>query len=304
MTVRSSATNPTTFRQICRAASVGSPAFKTLSGEQGASVLGVTSRGVFVQTFDRRVLFVSFETYRGPLTLTLAEVPARLRSVQTGAPLRIARGGLVFPAAGLAISAAAGAVWLPPTRPEPAGPRLEQRARLKWMAQEIIARRGDSGLGGLLPPLLELPPSGPGQMLAGALRLQQGLADQDASRIVAALVPCLGRGPGLTPAGDDFTLGLLLALNRWPEGSGLQGELERLNRAILEAARRRTTTLSANLIECAALGQADERLVNALDCIYTGRPGPEESVSGLLAWGASSGVDALVGMAVNVLREA
>jgi hypothetical protein len=56
--------------------------------------------------------------------------------------------------------------------------------------------------------------------------------------------------------------------------------------------------LSANLIECAASGKADERLIDALDGIMTGSPGPEECATLLLSWGNSSGGDSLAGMAL------
>jgi hypothetical protein len=65
---------------------------------------------------------------------------------------------------------------------------------------------------------------------------------------------------------------------------------------VVEAAYRDTTTLSANLIECAALGLADERLIQANDYLAVGNFQLPEISSGLLSWGNSSGVDALVGM--------
>jgi hypothetical protein len=71
-----------------------------------------------------------------------------------------------------------------------------------------------------------------------------------------------------------------------------------LNRAVIEAAYRVTTTISANLIECAADGQGDERLVTVADGIVTGRPAIEECVECVLEWGSSSGLDALAGMAI------
>jgi hypothetical protein len=54
------------------------------------------------------------------------------------------------------------------------------------------------------------------------------------------------------------------------------------------------------MIECAALGEADERLVAVADCIFVGDPPEAECVSRVVGWGASSGTDALTGMAVAV----
>ena len=58
------------------------------------------------------------------------------------------------------------------------------------------------------------------------------------------------------------------------------------------------TTISANLIECAIDGQGDERLIAAGDSIIVGSTAIDECVAGLLDWGSSSGIDALIGMAL------
>ncbi|MEK7786367.1 MAG: DUF2877 domain-containing protein, partial [Chloroflexota bacterium] len=99
-----------------------------------------------------------------------------------------------------------------------------------------------------------------------------------------------------TPSGDDVVAGLLLALDRWRPVLWPGGDLGRLNALVVEAAYKATTTLSANLIECAAQGESDERLVTALDSIVTGQPAASECAPLLLGWGNSSGADALVGM--------
>jgi hypothetical protein len=114
--------------------------------------------------------------------------------------------------------------------------------------------------------------------------------------LIAALVDGLGRGPGLTPAGDDLVLGFLLALNRW--GDRLHSYLpqEQINRALVEAAHQSTTALSASLIGCAAHGLADERLVLALDGLVSGNLAEDLIVDHLLGWGHTSGAAALQGM--------
>ena len=62
-----------------------------------------------------------------------------------------------------------------------------------------------------------------------------------------------------------------------------------------QKARIQTTHLSANLIECAIQGQADQRLMNALDGLMT-TENALAWIDGLLTWGNSSGMDALAGM--------
>ena len=98
----------------------------------------------------------------------------------------------------------------------------------------------------------------------------------------------LGLGPGLTPSGDDLLAGALLARAR-------RGAAPAPPEALLSVARRRTTTLACNLLELAARGLADERLVNLADHVNTGGP----CNRAFMDWGAHSGVDALLGMTLE-----
>jgi hypothetical protein len=129
------------------------------------------------------------------------------------------------------------------------------------------------------------------------------LRKDQVSEILSSLEPFLGWGIGLTPAGDDLVIGLLLALNRW--GDALRPDLEvaTLNQEMISAAGDKTTALSASMIRCASTGQADERLIRPLDGIMTGDPDPATSAAYLGKWGHSSGSDALAGMALAVLQQ-
>jgi hypothetical protein len=127
-------------------------------------------------------------------------------------------------------------------------------------------------------------------------RLQQALKSRDARRILPVLEWFLGRGPGLTPSGDDLIAGLLLALHRWGDVLCPKLDLEELSRRLLPLAYRQTSTLSANLIECASQGQADERLVTALDGLVAGEPGSPACAALLADYGSTSGRDAFLGM--------
>jgi hypothetical protein len=110
----------------------------------------------------------------------------------------------------------------------------------------------------------------------------------------------LGAGQGLTPSGDDFVTGFILAMNRYKESFWSQGNLEDLNRQVVSAAYQKTTRLSANLIEMATWGESDERLLNALDYIQGADYAVENVARNLSGWGHSSGVAGLAGIAAAV----
>jgi hypothetical protein len=111
--------------------------------------------------------------------------------------------------------------------------------------------------------------------------------DQEQAVLGAGQLAGLGRG--LTPAGDDLLLGVMLwAWLAHPSPPDFC-------RALAEAAVPRTTTLSAAWLRAAADGQFGaplHQLVTAL----VGRGDLESAAGRVLAYGATSGADTLAGL--------
>ena len=124
------------------------------------------------------------------------------------------------------------------------------------------------------------------------------MREETPSAILQDLESFLGVGSGLTPGGDDLVMGFLLRLKRWGHILAPSLNTETIAQGLLPLAYRKTTTLSSNLIECATLGQANERLISALDGLMTGKPDAITCASFLAEWGNTSGLEALVGMAL------
>ena len=159
-------------------------------------------------------------------------------------------------------------VWSAPPRPPQALPADQRQQRLNQvLAQAQVAKQVDS------LAALQAVRSGQAadQLSPDAMRFYPHLArlaTQSANPPdPLELAGLLGMGAGLTPSGDDILLGLLLALTRWGDVLAPGWDAPAFTRALLTLAYAKTTTLSANLIECASQGQADERLVTA-----AGRP--------------------------------
>lgn len=131
-------------------------------------------------------------------------------------------------------------------------------------------------------------------LLAGSLRTGE------VSECCAAAQTIAGLGGGLTPAGDDFLVGLFLAA--W---AGLFGRKAQPHcSAIAEAARPLTTRLSAAYLHAAARGECMERwhgLLKAISTWNVDRLSPE--IGALLRVGHTSGADALAGFLAPLLLE-
>lgn len=286
------------------ASTIGSAAQEVLHSQAEGTVNGITSRGIFVLTNSKRIIFLTADPYKGPLTVNLDWCLPAIKEITPGSEVFFEKGTIRIPQASLQVELTHVRVW----RPEPpTAAKLTQQERLSRLNQfavQISSCNNREGLGWMLPYLL--PPGGSTpetvmgekwRQLVDALELRQNLANDNISHAADCIERFVGKGPGLTPSGDDFITGILLMLNRWKEPNLGPESLENLNSHTIQAAYRKTTTLSANLIQCAAAGLADERLVAALDWIMGNGVLEDPPVRGLLGWGHSSGIDVFTGFA-------
>ena len=125
--------------------------------------------------------------------------------------------------------------------------------------------------------------------------VMSALNEPDKLRDVLAEV--VGRGPGLTPSGDDVLVGILAVLtspHSGEEGAGAAESLGRLIAPLLPT----TTDVSGHLLRQAADGQFG-RAVHELRSALIGNPTPEQlhdTVLRVVETGATSGADTCEGL--------
>jgi hypothetical protein len=290
-----------------QAVSIGSVVHKSLRDVQVGKVFGRTSRGTFIRTKSKWLQFLSFERFRGPLTINLHPDAGPLPGIEAGMEVEISAHHLKFPDIGWAISLQEAEIWQPKPTTGPWKTRADRQAKVLSLANEIMEHNIESGLASLLPQMLEMSARQESTkddqpvLFSHILHLHQEMNSSGTLPFPSEVINLLVLGAGLTPSGDDFVIGLLLVFNRWRELFPNLPGLDMFNREILEAAYQKTTTLSANLIECASHGLGNERLINALDWLVSSEEEVTSPIDDLLSWGSSSGVDAFIGYAVALL---
>lgn len=127
-----------------------------------------------------------------------------------------------------------------------------------------------------------------------ALERALGVRDPDATaRAVHGLV---GHGPGLTPSGDDALVGVATVLHRAGASGAPTGAMRRLLAAAVRPRLGRTTPISAHHLALALHGHSGEHLTTLVD-EWLARGAPTAlAVARVRAVGATSGLDALVGV--------
>lgn len=266
--------------------SIGARALSVLGSASSIRVMGTSSHGVFLGV-GSQVVFLSRERWRGPLTVNVEGRQEEWRALAQSQETALAAGGQVLMAGALQVSWWEAEVWSAPPRPT-----APDASRMKENLQELL-----EGIPPLtLPSTLREEGTRPGR--GGGGPVQAALRSGDVGCLLSALLPMLGLGSGLTPTGDDVVGGVLLALVRWGDRLAPGIDIGQLRIVIPSQAAIRTTALSAALLSCAAEGEADERLVLALDALVCGGPDLAQRARDLATYGHSSGGDALAGMAL------
>ena len=103
----------------------------------------------------------------------------------------------------------------------------------------------------------------------------------------------VGLGPGLTPAGDDFWCGVMIALR----AQGFEDILEKVSGSVLKLASERTNKISRAHMECAAGGQGAQALHETISAMGVADEARLRSaLRELDKIGHSSGWDSLAGV--------
>jgi len=280
------------------ATSIGRTALRKLDEADRAVVLGSTNRGIFLKLNNDWIVYLSHQVSHGPLTINLDNQSFQSLSWDTGQALELRPGRIEFHGKNTLVHLPEQG-WSAPPPSKIYLPPNERQEQFFQVVREILAN----------PPATPLLPllawwddrsndiNDPFNLLPGYLDLIRGFEDIDIPGLCRTAQKFIGFGTGLTPSGDDLVLGMLLTINRWAALFPAVN-IDLINQAVLSQIRSKTTTLSANLVECAAFGEADERLIAALDGIITGTAPAKFSAFHLMEWGNSSGCDSLAGMIV------
>jgi hypothetical protein len=128
--------------------------------------------------------------------------------------------------------------------------------------------------------------------------LERALAMRDGDGVLGCVAKLVGRGPGLTPSGDDALVGMLAVLHRL--GATGPGPARLLGPAVA-AHLHRTGDISAHYLSLAIAGHLGERLIALCDALARAESDDvAAAAAAVVATGATSGADALLGVVTGV----
>ena len=288
--------------------SFGEIVCNVVSSNQDAIFYAKTSKGLFIKGDTRWLIFLSNESFRGPLTINLTQNLELFNLLNRDDRLQIRSNKLFLPKLNQRILLGdQKRLWVTPKICTPFPNGLISLGQLKTNGIDKVFDeniRQDSYFI-YLPILLKwrhnLDLYDYQQMIYEDILILINSIKNTKDKAIKVISNFLGKGRGLTPSGDDFIIGFLLMLNRWGKTVNDTIDYDLINQRSVEEAYRKTTTLSANLIECAANGMADERLISISDKLMIGNYSGNNFLKELYTYGSTSGMDSFIGMISGML---
>ena len=248
-------------------------------------VHSVFARACYIDCAGSLLTLATAGVADGPTTLVLgSDGPADLRGLFNAGDAVRCRHSRIH-GRGLVLELAGATTWRA-SRPRSRLDRRDTAARVAMARARLVdSRRNRSSV---------LDRSG-AAAIAGVERACRQLDVADA---LAGIERFVGWGEGLTPAGDDYLVGLCAALGALVQGDAARRAFLARVRGFVASQRARTTPISAHWLVLASRGHFNADLLRALDALRTERDVhvARDALDALMAVGATSGADALTGI--------
>ncbi len=276
---------------------IGGLASDILAENPSGKVAGVTSGGIFLMA-DKHVLFLTAADYKSPYNLQTEGLGSVLNLVQPGDEWTLADGQILLNKPQLLINFGSALNWQPKplTRVETSiSERLERITEIVSRLHEIDSSKGWI----FLANSREADTNTESQRIFDlAERFIRVVWEENMTACLTASQSILGLGGGLTPSGDDWLTGFFLYHSRITQAGEPQSDfLVELAKRINSMAFERTTKISANRIQAACRGWAEELFLDVIDALVTAdKKLSDDQLFTLVKFGHSSGVDTVMGM--------
>lgn len=271
-------------------------------------VIAVHPRSMYVTDEDDEIYAIVHQPLgNGPLNLVIPADPAQVfNGLALGTSLA-SNGARLGIGETIMIGLEAAAVWDPKAYPALAADAEALDRGLAELCREMSRRAPGESLARLLPHLEDEDLPKPLERVAHFPRshaliggLAESLMQRDRKRLKVVASSLAGLGPGLTPAGDDFIAGVLLALALVRQQRG-DAALNEIATMLVETAAPRTHEISGAYLRAAYDGQAGERWHPLLGALAAGDTTQISAAAApVLATGETSGADMLAGFVIGI----
>lgn len=271
-------------------------------------VIAVHSHSVYVTDEDDEIYAIVHQPLgNGPLNLVIPAEPAHVFNGLAPGTSLASNGARLGVGESITIGLEAAAIWDPKAYAALVADSEALDRGLAELCREMSRRASAESLARLLPHLEDDDLPEPLEQIAHFPRshaliggLAESLVQRDRRRLKVVTSSLAGLGPGLTPAGDDFIAGVLLALALLRQQRG-DAALNDIAALLVETAAPRTHEISGAYLRAAYDGQVGERWHPLLGALAAGDTAQIAAAAApVLATGETSGADMLAGFVVGI----
>src|SRR6266566_2333459 len=280
-------------------------------GQRIGTIHSVFHKAVNIAFDDTMLALLSNELPRMPNSVRLPSVVAEelLPNLRPGMKIWVGNDRLLFPARNFSLHLPETPAWEP--RPDIAAHNWHRETvaqHVRLLAHYLADQEQQGGLAPLIGPLLldQPAPETPLSRMALPKLRTLSLASwrQDIAGVEEATRGLAGLGPGFTPSGDDALGGFAATMALLsPQLSADSASRKHIATTIAAVAKPRTTALSAVLLAHAVRGEISEQMGTLLLALSLPAGASEAVLNAahrVLAFGASSGGDTLLGMLLGL----
>ena len=281
--------------RLLKVTQIGGLAHEALAQGSGGKVTGITSKGIFLDS-ARRIFFLTKADYKSPYNLQLPELASMVDQIQVGDTWKVLDECILLIDGELRIDYRSATVWSPEPLTVIETDFQYQQQRMRYFVDQLYNLDPLKGWAFLVPGQPQ------NSLEAAIIRMTSEFTSSynkaDLDGCLAASRPILGLGGGLTPSGDDWLTGFILLHARRSQALERKTVFQSsFDQEVVKLAYERTTSISANRIEVACNGWAEELFIKVADSLFTLSVNISEAdLQTIVNFGHSSGVDTCMGI--------
>ncbi|KAF0111847.1 MAG: hypothetical protein FD147_649 [Chloroflexi bacterium] len=286
--------------KVFNAVQIGGLALEALGAGAPGKAVGVTSKGIFLNSADK-ILFLTGAGYKSPFNLQVRQMNDLSNTVVAGDEFTVSDNAILFPLHEIVIDVHRAKLWQPSQPPKNTNSDRTQAERIELILGRMCENDSKKGwlfLGNCGDTDLEPLGSAKDRIKNITTAFMSSFKISDLTYCLDTARSIIGLGGGLTPSGDDWLAGFMLFHARIDQSMGKNNPFfASLGESLTEMSFQKTTKISANRIEAACRGWAEEIFLDAVDYIVAiEKELSETKIKYIMGFGHSSGVDTCMGI--------
>ena len=268
------------------------------------SLMGKYKNGITAISDSGQVIFLTGNRVRGPFTVFVPGIENFLGVFQQGQIVITDQISIRIPEADLFISSDSMDIW-PPYENE--NPQVCDVSRIRISSLNVLSdccQAGIREMDSVCALKAYLDHYQCNEVLGGTQKafisnfaaIHQAFSEDNYYGIIEAATGLIGLGGGITPAGDDFLAGFLIALSYVGDQLGISKKIYlHIAEEIILRSKKKTNPISAALLGAALQKEMNEPLFSVIQSLVRGTRVSFEAIHNLSSVGHTSGFDGLTG---------